>query len=153
LARFLTFFNQTEFLQNTGEIKMRNSYKAGFFLILTLITFLFLSGCEKEESPTQSSSNLYSGSWQLVFAGDYIGSGNFSIDSEGKFAVNVLLYDGSGTFTNTIEGSVSSSGSMNADIYYSGSKIGTASGNFTSKSGNGSWSTNSTSGTWSATKQ
>lgn len=131
---------------------MKNIYKTGFLTILTFITILFLSGCENEESLTQSSSSPYSGSWQIVFAGSYTGSGNFNIDSKGKFAVNVLLYDGSGTFTNTIDGSVSNSGSVNADIYYSGSKIGTVSGTFLSKSGNGSWSTNSTSGTWSATK-
>lgn len=123
------------------------------FTISFLFIILLFAGCSKDDSPTQSASNPFSGNWQIVFAGSYTGSGNMSIDSDGKFAVSVLLSDGNGTFTNTINGSVSNSGSMSADIYYSGSKIGTASGTFTGNSGSGNWQTSSTSGTWSATKK
>jgi len=76
-----------------------------------------------------------------------------NIDSQGKFAVSVILKDDLGSFMNTVEGSVSSSGKMNADIFYSGENIGEASGSFTQSSGSGSWVTDETSGTWSATKK
>lgn len=122
------------------------------FIISFLFIILLFAGCSKDESPTQPASNPYSGNWQIVFAGSYTGGGTMSIGSDGKFSVAVLLNDGTNNFTNTITGAVSNSGSMSADIYYSGSKIGTASGSFTSNSGSGSWTTSSTNDTWAATK-
>lgn len=121
---------------------------------LLLILMVFISGCAKEDSPTQPKTNPYSGEWQIVFAGTYTGGGEMSIAQDGKFSVTALLEDNSGTFTNIISGSVSGSGSMTADIYYSGSKIGTASGSFTNSSGSGSYQTlQPSSGTWVASKK
>src|SRR5690606_41362196 len=81
------------------------------------------------------------------------GSGTMNIDTQGKFAVSVILKDDFGSFMNTVEGSVNTSGNMNAAIFYSGEKIGEASGTFTQNSGSGIWITDETSGTWSATKK
>ncbi|PIQ09204.1 MAG: hypothetical protein COW71_07500 [Ignavibacteriales bacterium CG18_big_fil_WC_8_21_14_2_50_31_20] len=121
-------------------------------LLLLLLIVLFAS-CS--DSPTEPKSNPYSGAWRIVFAGSYIGSGNLTIDSEGKFSLIVALKNSDNTtFTNTITGSVSSSGSMKADTYYNGAKIGTVTGTFVGDSASGSYQTiQPTYGTWSATKK
>src|SRR5690554_2272838 len=124
------------------------------YLLFLIVIFFFLVGC-KEESPFENSNSSfpYSGSWQVIFTGDYTGSGTMNIDTQGKFAVSVILKDDFGSFMNTVEGSVNTSGNMNAAIFYSGEKIGEASGTFTQNSGSGIWITDETSGTWSATKK
>lgn len=102
---------------------------------------------------TQPTANPFSGSWQIVIAGDYTGVGTMNIDDQGDFSFSIVITGAGGTFTNTITGSVSNSGTMSADIYDSGLKVGTCSGNFSGNSGSGSYQTSEpSSGTWSATK-
>ena len=132
------------------ELKMKTSIKVAVLGLL-----LILSGCKKDEpAPTAVQANPFSGPWKMVFAGSYVGTGNINIGADGKFSLSLLLYDGVSYFTNTISGTVASSGAMSADIYYSGSKIGACSGRFSGTGGSGSYQTvQPSSGTWSATKQ
>ena len=124
-------------------------------IMAVCIALLIFAGCKEDSTtPVSTTTHPYSGSWKIVFAGTYTGSGTINIGTDGKFSANVLLFAGSTSFTNTITGAVSSSGSMSADIYYSGSKIGNCGGTFSGSGGSGSYQTSQpSSGTWSATKQ
>ena len=129
--------------------------------ILFLVAALLIAGCNRDEDPV--SSNSFGGTWQVVFAGTYTGGGDAIIDAQGVFSLTALLVGQSGTFTNTISGSVTNAGSLNGDIYYSGEKTGTVSGTFSGNGGSGSYYiapfhpfkasiiSQPSSGTWSAT--
>jgi len=120
--------------------------------LFLLLLLSLLVGCD---SSTEPETSPFKGDWNIVFAGSYIGSGSMPIDSNGKFSVIVLLRNSDNvSFTNTITGSVNSSGTMSANTYYNGEKIGTVSGKFVGKTASGSYQTvQPTSGTWSATKK
>ena len=101
-----------------------------FAVCLSVPMFL---GCGDDNS-TSSNTNTFAGNWNIVFAGDFVGGGSISIGSNGQFSANVVLQDASGSFTNTIDGTVTNSGVVtNGRILQGGSQIGTITGNFSGR--------------------
>jgi hypothetical protein len=121
---------------------------------ILIVAFLILSGCSSDSNPASPTTNSFAGTWGVVFAGSYTGNGDVPIGTDGKFSVSVLLVGPGGSITNTLTGTVASTGHCNGDIYYSGSNIGTLSGAFSGNGASGTYQTvQPSSGTWSAVRK
>ena len=131
-------------------------------IIVSLIFCLAIicSGCSEDKKtdsnltdPSGTTTSPFAGDWTVAFAGDAEGGGTLQIKSDGSFSWIIILSDGVNTFTNTISGSVTSSGSLSGKIFFAGTEIGSIDGNFEGNAGSGTWSTiDPSSGTWSAVK-
>lgn len=103
---------------------MRFFHSQSVFPLLPIIAIIALgvglqTGCSSSSSPTDPT-NPFAGAWQVAFAGDFTGGGTITIGTNGSFSENVVLNDGTQTFTNTISGTVSTSGTvMNGAIFFS----------------------------------
>ncbi|HTK81783.1 MAG TPA: hypothetical protein VL633_05785 [Bacteroidota bacterium] len=115
-----------------------------------IIALLVMVGCA-EDNPAGSGNNPYAGTWQVTFGGTFSGSKNAAIGSDGRFSFDATLSGANGILT--VTGQVSSNGSVNADIYYAGSPVGSLTGTMYGSSGGGTYNTSGGGGTWTATKQ
>ncbi|MGB0840463.1 MAG: hypothetical protein ACPGXL_09995, partial [Chitinophagales bacterium] len=93
-----------------------------FFLLLTFFTLSFYA-CEEE--PT--FEELYAGSWNMIFDGDFSGEKLVIIKSDGSFSFSITIAAGIlgiGEIINDIEGTVSETGLLEGDIFMNGDDIG-----------------------------
>ena len=102
-----------------------------------------------------SSGNPFAGSWELIFAGDAIGSLVTTISSKGNFSASLIMTDGYFVWTVTISGHVSKNGDISGDIYNAGFDIGDFNGHATGDAASGTWAdtTYGLFGTFSGTRQ
>ncbi len=122
--------------------------KKALFLLISIATLL--GACSK------SFEETYGGVWTVTFQGSYDGVGTINVANDGTYSDDVV-FDGGfwvGNITNHVQGSVDDNGKITGDIYMSGDKIGTISGNLRDdKTGTGTYQTDiPTSGTWVAVK-
>lgn len=126
------------------------SFNLGLPVRMLIFVLLVIAGCA-EDNPAGSGNNPYAGTWQVTFGGTFSGSKNATIGSDGRFSFDATLSGANGILT--VTGQVSSNGSVNADIYYAGSPVGSLTGTMYGSSGGGTYNTSGGGGTWTATKQ
>ncbi len=122
-------------------------------LLLVLLGLAAFQACGSDKSTTPT--NPFAGTWDVVFAGSYTGVGTIRIGSGGNFSAPVTLLDNTGTYVETVMGTVATTGQLqNGRIMEGSSQIGTFTGNFSGSQGSGNYQTTPpTQGTWAATKQ
>jgi len=134
-------------------MQTQRTVRNAMYLVFALV--FILGGCSSDDDPTTPEANPFAGVWDITFEGTYSASESGTIGDDGSCTEEVVLSDGTGSFTNTVSFEVNSDGSIsNGKIFYEGNEVGTVSGNFTGNSGSGTYATiQPSSGTWTASKQ
>jgi hypothetical protein len=116
------------------------------------ICLLSLPSCGgKSTGPAENVP--FQGDWTFDIAGDAVGGGTCTIQSNGSFTLNLDFTVGGASYAQVITGSVRSTGELTATVRYAGSSIGTVSGRLTGNTGSGTWQTTlAGSGTWTAAR-
>lgn len=125
-------------------------------LTLLFVCAFVIVGCQAG-STTSSSSSTYVGTWEIVIAGDIVGSKVSAIDLNGNFSFSVYVTSTVGSYTSLIAGTVEASGNVSGYSYYGSARSGTISGAMiNNNSGSGTYTALPGyvgSGTWTMTRQ